>query len=214
MSKIISFDLDGTLVKTTYADKIWLDVLPEIYAKEKNVDFRKAKKYLKKKYEEVGIEKVEWYDIDYWFKRFGLKTDWRQMLEKYKDYVEIYPEVKDVLKRMSRKYSLIIISNAKKEFIDIELRESRIDKYFLNICSATSDYNTLKKDSKCYLKVCRELDIQPYELIHVGDHKKFDYIIPKEIGIKSFYLDRENRKKNNYSVYNLKEFERKIRHIT
>lgn len=213
MSKIISFDLDGTLVKTTYADKIWLDVLPEIYAKEKNLDFRKAKKYLMREYEEIGSEKVEWYDIDYWFKRFDLKTDWKQTLEKNKDQVEIYPEVNDVLKRMSRKYSLILISNAKREFIDIELRESGIDKYFSNIYSATSDYDILKKYPECYFKVCKDLNIQPSELIHTGDHKKFDYKIPKKIGINSFYLDREKREENEYIVYDLKEFEYNVRII-
>jgi len=42
---------------------------------------------------------------------------------------------------------------------------------------------------------------------HTGDHYEFDYLVPKSVGIKAFYLDRDGTKpKDSFTVKNLKEF--------
>ena len=43
-------------------------------------------------------------------------------------------------------------------------------------------------------------------MIHVGDHFEFDYLVPQQLGINSFYLDREGERKGPSIVNNLKEF--------
>ena len=135
MIKTISFDLDDTLIKRTFADAVWLEGLPEIYAEEKNINFETAKQHLLKEYDEITDKRIEWYDISYWFQRFNLKYSWKKLLENYKHVIEPYPETKDVLKRLHKKYDLVIISNAKKEFIELELEESGLKKYFTHIFS-------------------------------------------------------------------------------
>ena len=129
MVKIVSFDLDGTLVKSTYADLVWLEGLPKVYAKEKEINLKEAKHFLKKEYDEMGDDREEWYDLEYWFNCFHLKLNWRELLEKYRYAVETYPEVPGVLTRLHKKFDLVIISNAKKEFIEIELEETKLRKY-------------------------------------------------------------------------------------
>lgn len=119
MIKIISFDFDGTIAKHTFADAFWLEGVPALYAKQHHVDEEAAKKYLFEEYDKIGDNRIEWYDPGYWFDRFDLQTDWKKMLSKYRKNVEIYPEAPSVLKRLSPQYSLIISSNAKKEFIDV-----------------------------------------------------------------------------------------------
>ncbi|MEF8879497.1 MAG: HAD family hydrolase [Candidatus Thermoplasmatota archaeon] len=210
MVKIISFDLDGTLITKKYSDLVWLEGLPGLYSKEKNIPLDRAKQILFKKYDEVGDQRVEWYDISYWFKRFELKSSWKKLLEKYSYAVEPYSESGDVLDELSRDSDLILSSNAKKEFIDIELRETGFKKYFKKIFSSTSDFDCVKKTSSFYTKICDYIDVQPDEVVHVGDHKKFDYNMPKKVGIKSFFLDRKNKNDEAidsfFVVKNLKEF--------
>ncbi len=47
----------------------------------------------------------------------------------------------------------------------------------------------------------------PSDAIHIGDHYEFDYIVPKSVGIKAYYLDRDGKKpKDSFTVKNLKEF--------
>jgi HAD superfamily hydrolase (TIGR01549 family) len=210
MIKIISFDLDSTLIKRTFADGVWLEGLPKIYAEEKNVNFQEARQHLLKEYDEITDKRIEWYDISYWFTRFNLEHSWKKLLENYRHVIEPYPETEDVLKKLHKKYDLIIISNAKKEFIDIELDESRLKKYFTHVFSSTSDFHKVKKIAEFYLMICDKLNIKPSEMAHVGDHKEFDYQVPKKVGIQSFYLDRDRTSNGKFVVYNLEEFEERI----
>lgn len=217
MIKFISFDLDGTLMKSTYADLVWLEGVPKFYAKEKGIDIEKAKKYLKKEYDTIGDNRAEWYDLEYWFHRFNLKNNWRDLLEKYRYAIEPFPEVPNVLRRLYQKYELIIISNAKREFIEIELLETKLRKYFTSVFSSTSDFHKVKKVVKkvpeFYETICNKIGINPNEMIHIGDHKEFDYTIPMKLGIQSFYLNRKKTTKGEYIVYDLEEFEKRINKI-
>jgi putative hydrolase of the HAD superfamily len=47
-------------------------------------------------------------------------------------------------------------------------------------------------------------------MIHVGDHKEFDYLSPQNLGITSYYLDRKENTTGNHVVSDLKQFENKI----
>jgi putative hydrolase of the HAD superfamily len=46
--------------------------------------------------------------------------------------------------------------------------------------------------------------------VHVGDHWDFDYLAPREAGIKTYYLDRYGEKKGRHVVSDLTEFRGKI----
>jgi len=210
MIKIISFDFDGTIAKHTFADAFWLEGVPALYAKQHHVDVEAAKKYLFEEYDKIGDNQIEWYDPGYWFDRFDLQADWKKMLLKYRKNVEIYPEVRSVLKRLSTQYSLIISSNAKKEFIDVQLRQNKLSGYFDQIFSSTSDFHTVKKVTDFYAMICKKLKIKPQEMIHVGDHKEFDYLSPQKLGIISYHLDRKKNTTGLHIVSNLKEFEKNI----
>jgi len=207
MIKIISFDLDGTLVKSTYADKVWLEGLPKIYAKEKKIPIKQAKQYIFQQYEKIGKNRKEWYDIDWWFKQFKLKESWQNLLEKYRYTIQLYPETLETLEKLSKEFELIIISNAKREFIEIQLDETKLKPYFTHIFSSISDFNEVKKLPDVYNQILTLLEIQPHELIHIGDSKEFDYESPKKIGIKSFYLNRGKTEKSAYILHSLSTLE-------
>jgi FMN phosphatase YigB (HAD superfamily) len=107
-------------------------------------------------------------------------------------------------------YRLIISSNAPREFLEIEIE--KIERYFHHIFSAPSDFKQIKK-TDFYRSICDILKIEPAEMVHVGDHRVYDFIVPGEIGIFSFYLDRKGEKHDELIVKNLKEFKVKIEKI-
>lgn len=210
MIKIISFDFDGTIAKHTFADAFWLEGVPALYAQQHHVDIETAKKYLFKEYDKIGDNRIEWYDPGYWFDRFSLHTDWKKMLFEYRNNVEIYPEVPSVLKRLSKNYSLIISSNAKKEFIDVQLAQAKLHSYFCKVFSSTSDFHKVKKVTDFYAMICEKLNISSQEMIHVGDHEEFDYRSPQKLGITSYYLDRKKNITGQHVISDLIQFEKQI----
>ncbi|VVB59082.1 Phosphoglycolate phosphatase [uncultured archaeon] len=207
MIKVISFDFDGTIVTHKFADDFWLEGVPKLYAKQNHIRLKDAQKYLLEEYEKIGDKRIEWYDPAYWFNRFKIKSDWNDLLKHYQQSVEIYPDAVPVLKRLSQHFPLIISSNAKREFIEIQLDFSDLKQYFTHIFSSTSDFHTVKKVTDFYDMICKKLSIQPQEMVHVGDHKEFDYLTPKKLGITAFYLNRNKTSAGPNLVHNLTQFE-------
>ena len=208
MIKIVSLDLEGTLVKLRFSEMVWNVGIPKLYSEQKGLPFEEAKRIVLDEYAKVGDERREWYDIKFWFKHFSLNGDWRKLMEDYRNELEVYPEVPEVLKYLSRRYRLILLSNSAREFIEFELEI--IGNPFERVFSATSDFNTLKKSTRFYRRICEILDVKPSEMTHVGDHYKFDFLTPKNLGIHSFYLDRSGRSSGKWVVKDLKEFKDRI----
>ena len=203
MIKIISFDFDGTITKTTFADLFWLEGLPKLYSERYNVDLEEAKNFLFREYDKIGKERLEWYDPDYWFNRFNINYSWKKLMEDYSYAIEIYPDVIPTLERLKNSYDLIIISNARREFIEIQMEKLDIKRYFKRVFSTVSDFNMVKKEGEVYRKVCEQMGIDKSELIHVGDDYKFDFLAPRSIGIKAIYLDRKSGKNGDFVISSL-----------
>ena len=202
MSRIISFDLDGTITTKEFADLVWLEGIPTIYARDRNIDIDTAKRYILEEYDKIGDGKVEWYDLGYWIRKWNLKTTPGELLSRYSHAIHLYPDAVSVIPSLSKKYTLIITSNARREFIDIQLEKTGFKKFFTYIFSSTSDENIVKKNPRFYKIICDKLDVHPDDIIHIGDDREADFLIPRSTGITSFYLDRNRSKSINDEDYN------------
>jgi HAD superfamily hydrolase (TIGR01549 family) len=201
MIKVISFDIDKTLITGDFDNQIWNQDLPLFYAKSKNISFEEAKKFVFNKYEEYkGID--EWTSLPFWFKKFGLEN-WKELLLKNLHLIKLNDDVIDVLENLHKKYKLIVITQNPKEFFEEKL--INIEKYFDEIFSSTYHYKKLNKDALVYLDIIKKLNIKPEEMIHIGDDLEFDYLAPKSIGINAILLDPKNEHNVKGSVKNLNE---------
>jgi len=210
MPKFISFDMDGTLIDPEFTDWVWSHGIPTLYAQKSGIPFEEAKAFVEEEYRKVGEGAVEWYDIKYWFRFFALKVDWRALMEQYVDKIKVYPDVAYVLDRCKEMFPLILTSNAGREFIDIEMEATGLGRYFDRIFSATSDFGDVKKTARFYHRICEILGANPHEIVHVGDHFEFDYLVPRTLGIHAFYLDRSGGKRGDFVLCDLKELEKKL----
>ncbi|MDP2719690.1 MAG: HAD family hydrolase [Dehalococcoidia bacterium] len=208
MLKIVSLDMDGTLVQPEFVNAVWLEGVPRLYAAQYSLDIEEATRVVFEAYESVGPQKKEWYEIKYWFERFALQVNWRELMESCRSKISFYPEVSRVLEKLSEKYGLILVSNAAEEFIDIELEPFK--KHFDHIFSCVSHFNRVKKDKTVYDEICRRLQIRPEEICHAGDHYEFDYLAPSSLGIKAYMVDRTGNRNGPFTVRDLAEFEAKL----
>ena len=207
MPKIISFDMDGTLVDPEFTDWIWGHGIPKLYAQKAGMSFNEARAFVVEEYHKVGEGAIEWYDIKYWLNLFQLDQNWKTLMESYVDKISVYQDVNPILEHLKERFPLILTSNAGREFIDIEMEATGLGKYFDRIFSATSDFQMVKKRSDFYRRICEILRVEPKEIIHVGDHYEFDYLVPQSLGIQAFYLDRSGKKMGDFIVSNLSDLE-------
>jgi len=208
--KFISLDLDGTLVTPDFNNAVWGESIPQLYARKHGISAELAAVEVRHIYDRVGEGRVEWYDVKYWLRRFGLNISWRELFERVKDRVRAYEEVPGVLERLSRRHRLILCTNATREFIEAELGALDLERFFSGVFSATSDFRLVKKRPEFYLLVCRRLNVGPGEVVHVGDHPEYDFEVPRRLGIRSYLLDREGSREGEFIVHDLRELERRL----
>ncbi|MHB8109850.1 MAG: HAD family hydrolase [Syntrophorhabdaceae bacterium] len=189
MKKVISFDLDGTLVDARYGDMVWNHGIPTEYAKAYKMSFDEARLLVRSQYESVGDGDILWYEMRHWLQRFSLTVSPAELLERYTQHIELLPDARDVLTRLKERYILVIASNAARIFVEKELSHTGLSGLFSLVVSATTDYGMIKKETGFFHKLCAEVGIHPGEMVHVGDHPIFDHDIPSGIGIDAYYID-------------------------
>ena len=187
--ELISLDAEGTLVTPDFSQAIWHEAIPALDAERKGLDLAQAKSEVYSQYDAVGSQRLEWYDIDYWFAHFDLGSPGR-VIEGCAHRVTYYPEITDVLAWLAGKHRLIVASGAPAEMLEFLLRDIR--PYFVRTFSSVSHYRELKSPH-FYRKLCEEMGVRPGGVLHIGDNWQFDYINPREAGMNALYLDRSRR---------------------
>lgn len=195
--KVVSFDVEGTLVTPDFSYAVWFEAIPQRYAEKKGVNLEQARKAVEEEYRKVGDQRLEWYDVRYWFDKLGLGTP-VPVMQRCEDKVRYYPEVKEVLMSLGERYKLVVASGSTRDFLRHLLQDT--EPYFSRIFSSITDYKQLKT-SEFYSKICQAIHVEPEQVVHVGDNWQFDFMAPSEIGIRAFYLDRKQKTQN--SVANL-----------
>lgn len=203
MIRIISLDMDGTLVNSRFVDKVWMEGMPRLFAERTGLDFPAAREYVIGEYMKIGSDHLEWYDLKFWIDKFGLSMGKEEILELYEDEIEVYPEVEEVLELLSESYELVVTSNAAREFIDIEL--DGLQGYFREVFSATSDFREVKKSPLLYGAICAHLDARPFEVLHIGDHYSYDYESALDAGLDALFLDRKGERQGPEVIGDLRE---------
>lgn len=185
--KVISFDVEGTLVSHDFSEVLWHEAIPLEYARKYNIDLVRARKITTEEFEKVGHKRMEWYDVGYWFSYFQLENP-DQVIRSCRDKIFYYPEVLSVLSSVAAYYELVVASTVPLYLLSHLLDE--IESYFTHVFSSISQYQQLKTPY-FYRQICQLLNIEPAQVVHVGDNWKTDYLNPRKVGINAFYLDRE-----------------------
>ena len=204
--KVISFDLDGTLIdKGSFDDLFWFKEVPELYSKHHGLDFESAKEYCVSKYNEVGRDDPNWFRPAYWFERFELPFDHNKIIMDLALGIQIFPEVKPLLKELMKNHQLIVITNNPTDFMKLKMRAEGLDMYFAKMFSTVDDFDSCRKHPKVFLEVAERMGVLPGQIMHIGDDYEFDYLAPKESDLNALYLDRSGNEKKIDTIHSLNE---------
>ena len=114
------------------------------------------------------------------------KLYWKLALEK----TRLLPHAKEVLKQLSKRYDLYVLSDADgepaKEKID-RIKKLSIYRYFKG-SSFGDAIGTTKPDMKFYTYLIKRYEINPKECIMVGDKPQYDLEPAKKLGMKTVWM--------------------------
>ena len=184
--ELVSFDAEGTLVTPDFSETIWHEAIPTLYAEKKGLDLAQAKKLITEEYNKIGVNRLEWYDIEYWFSCLGLGSS-APVIQSCLNKIARYPEVVEVLSSLAGEYNLIVSSGTPLELLHCLLRD--IKPYFVRVFSSISHYGQVKNPD-FYLRICEEMGVKPGQVIHVGDNWQFDFLNAQHAGLNAFHIDR------------------------
>ncbi len=184
--RVVSFDAEGTLASHEFSRSFWQQVVPALYAEQQGMPFDEAAQWVYGEYMSIGPGRREWYDIGYWFQRFGLGIP-GPAIEAHRPVIQYYPDVRPVLESLERRFVLVVASSTPYEFLRPLLRE--VEASFQRVFSSTSDCGRLK-DTHYFRWLSGELKAEPHEILHVGDHVERDYQCALAAGMHAFHLDR------------------------
>lgn len=184
--KIVSFDVEGTLVSHEFSEVLWHEAIPAKYAQKYGISTEQARKITTEEFEKIGFQGMEWYDAGYWCRRFQL-GDPEPIIQSCVNKISYYPEVSEVLSSLTGHFELTIASGVPYYLLAYILKD--VEHYFTRVFSATSQYKQLKTPY-FYSQVCKIMDVEPAQIVHIGDNWNTDFLNPREVGINAYHLDR------------------------
>jgi len=102
---------------------------------------------------------------------------------------ELYPEVLEVLEKLSPRFQLAVISNFDGRLRMI-LEHLGISKFFKHVF-LSSELGADKPDPEIFRRALNLICLEPSEVLHVGDDPERDWQAAASVGLSIFQLDRK-----------------------
>jgi len=115
--------------------------------------------------------------------------------------------VEEVLKVLSERYKLAVISNAMSDVPRCALKKSGLERYFVAVV-ISRDLGIRKPDPEIFNFALNRLDVENDEAIHVGDSLEHDVKGARNAGMKTVWLKNDNGVLDiepDYTIHSIEE---------
>jgi HAD superfamily hydrolase (TIGR01549 family) len=118
-----------------------------------------------------------------------------------------YPEIETTLKKLRKKYPLILISNTDCFSVDQVLEKFQLKKLFDDVF-LSYQLGVIKTDKNFLKHVLTKLNLAPQDCYLIGDSIQSDIIPAKRIGLNAILIDRKNNRNFHPKIKNLNDIEK------
>lgn len=150
--------------------------------------------------------------------RLGIPVDaelLRLLHDNFKVYYrsEYYDCVEDVLRELSAKYKVALLSNTMSDQPRELLEDSGLDRYF-DVIVCSRDTGVRKPNPEIFRLVLSELGVEPGEAVHVGDSVEADMYGARDSGLTGVWIRCPDQPLwNGYAVDSICGLPRLLREI-
>jgi len=209
MLKAVFFDIDRTLLDHNKAEKCGIE---DIYKKNKTLfshmpfpSFHslwseESEKYMQQYLAgQISFEKQRIKRLQAVFKQFQVELSPSEALNVFSHYLSIYEDswqcfndVLPCLNELQASYQLGIISNGNHDQQIKKLNKLTIFDYFKHVITSGS-LGVSKPDERIFLAACNASNLEPKNIVYVGDNYETDIVPARALGIETILIDRENK---------------------
>ena len=105
--------------------------------------------------------------------------------------VSLFDDVKPVLERWQEQYSLIAISNGNADLDRIGLGA------WFSVKLSAHEVGMAKPDPRIFALACEKADVQPEQILHIGDNLEVDCLAARSAGFNAAWLRRPELAQND-----------------
>ncbi len=163
----VLLDMDGTLLDLHFDNYFWHEHLPQCWAKKHDITLEDAKSELIPIFKkEEGT--LQWYCLDYWSKR--LEMNMIDLKETIKHKIQIRSDTIQFLQFLKQQdKSIVMVTNAHRDLIDMKFSVTEIQDYFHNIVSS-HDFGVAKEEVKFWHCLKNIIDYQNKSTLLIDDN--------------------------------------------
>jgi len=221
--KAILFDLDNTLIDFMYFKKETAKAAAKAMV-QKGLPATESKIYKRifEIYDEYGIEyQKTFYQV---IKPYNLEVGRAERIQQAAivaylkrkfEVLRTYPSVKPILKKLKKKYTLAIVTDAPRNKAWQRLVICGMDDIF-EVVVTTDDAGQKKPHRAPFEMALKKLKIKPSEALFVGDNVDRDMLGAKALGMKTClaeYGAERTKARKAKTDYKIREFRRILKVI-
>jgi len=152
------------------------------------------------------------------FNQFGINADpskYINLLFRWWCTPNLFPEVRDVIKELSPKYKIGIVSNADNETLFSALEHTKLNVDYVLTSEIARSY---KPNKNIFIKCLNDLNVKKSNILYVGNSIA-DILGAKSVGLTMVWVNRkgitidDNLPKPDYEVKNLSYIPKIIKKI-
>lgn len=199
--KVLSFDLDDTLwpchPTIQYAENLlyqWLaEHVPVITQHYDSDQLREKRRSLLDSHIELAhdLTRLRIKSFEQLSEEFDLAPDWIEpafeIFYEARQQVALYDDVKPVLDELNKTFQLVSLTNGNADPV-----KSGIDHWF-DFSLNSASVGKLKSEPDIYWQVQKRANIEPRQMVHIGDHPLQDVSGAKSAGVFAIWLNREQK---------------------
>lgn len=196
--KAIIFDAFGTLFKVTNGGSA-STIMNNIISSGKSVDeksfYEEWKAYYKKHTTEdckfmterdIFISRIQMFYDRFCVNRNAENDADSLLLEAFKR--DVYSEVKAVLEKLMKEHLVFIGSNTDNDVLESVMKKNNI---FVHKVYTSENLKCYKPNLRFFTSILADNGLSPEEVLFVGDSITDDILGPRNLGIKTVWVDRE-----------------------
>ena len=162
----VMVDMDGTLLDLAFDNFFWQELVPECYARHRNLPEEEARRELLGRYQALEGQ-LEWYCIDHWSEVLGL--DIRALKWEYRHRIQYLPGAIEFLEAVRRRGKrLLLVTNAHRETLAVKVAQTGLDLRVDEMISS-HDYRAPKQSQLFWQSLRASEDFDPERTVLIED---------------------------------------------